>query len=131
MENIFICTISNETEVEESPEDTGMDNGAHAANLRRLGKACAQDRLRNAGQVEIEENPRVHEEGACKELAHVLPWNPPEHVRHLSSAPRCADPCHSMGRRSCMVSSGIAATVHCTAFAPSYKPQGMTVLKVG
>ncbi len=75
--------LSNETEVEESQEENGMDNGAHAADLRRRGKAHAQDRHRNAGQVEIEKNPRVHEEGACKELAHVLPWNPPEHARLL------------------------------------------------
>ncbi len=57
-----------------------MDNGAHAAGLRRLGKARAQERHRNTGQVEIEKNPRVHEEGACEELAHVLLWNPPEHI---------------------------------------------------
>ena len=62
-----------------------MDNGAHAADLRRLNKARAQERHRNAGQVEIEKNPRVHEESAGKELAHVLPWNPPEHVRLLHS----------------------------------------------
>lgn len=65
---------SNETEVEECQEENGMDNGAHAADLRRLGKARAQDRHRNAGEVEVEKNPRVYEEGACKELAHVLPW---------------------------------------------------------
>ena len=61
-----------------------MDNGAHAADLRRRGKARAQERHRNAGQVEIEKSPRAHEEGACEELAHVLPWNPPKHVRLLS-----------------------------------------------
>jgi len=61
-----------------------MDNGAQAADLRRLGKVRAQDRHRNVGQPEVEENPRVHEEGTCKELAHVLPWNPSEHIRLLS-----------------------------------------------
>ena len=75
--------LSNETEVEESQEENDMDNGARAADLRRRGKARAQDRHRNAGQVEIEENPGAHEEGACKELAHVLPRNPPEHARML------------------------------------------------
>jgi hypothetical protein len=54
--------------------------GAHAADLRRLGKARAQNRHRNAGQVKVEKNSRVHEKGACKELAHVLPWNPSEHA---------------------------------------------------
>jgi hypothetical protein len=47
-----------------------MHKGSHAADLRRLGQARAQDRHRNAGQVEVERNPCVHEEGACKELAH-------------------------------------------------------------
>ena len=54
--------LSNETEVEESQEENDMDNGAHAADLRRRGKARAQDRHRNAGQVEIEENPGAHEQ---------------------------------------------------------------------
>ena len=58
-----------------------MNNGAHAADLRCLKEAGTQDRHRNAGQVEIEKNPRVHEESACKEVANVLPWNPPEHIR--------------------------------------------------
>jgi hypothetical protein len=43
-----------------------MDNGAHAADLRRLNEARAQKRHRNAGQAEIEKNPRVDEEAACK-----------------------------------------------------------------
>src|SRR4029450_9493201 len=73
--------LSNETEIEENQEEDGMNNGAHAPALRRLNEARTQDRHGNASQVEIEKNPRVHEEGACKELANVLPWNPPEHVR--------------------------------------------------
>ena len=76
--------LSNETEVEKSQEENGMDNGAHTADLRGLGKARAQDRHRNADQVEVEKNPRAHEEAACKEFAHLLPWDPPEHVRLLS-----------------------------------------------
>ena len=36
------------------------------------GKARAQDRHRNPGRVEIEENPGARREGACEELAHVL-----------------------------------------------------------
>ena len=79
--------LSNETEVEENQEKNGMDNRAEAADLRRLDKARAQERHRNACQPEIKENPRVHEEGTRKELAHVLPRNLPEHVRLLSWAP--------------------------------------------
>jgi hypothetical protein len=43
-----------------------MDNGADAADLRRLEKTRPQERHEHAGQVQIEENPRVHEEGAFK-----------------------------------------------------------------
>jgi hypothetical protein len=52
-----------------------MDNGAHPADLRRLDKAGVEDGHGNPVMVEIEQNPRVHKKGACKELAHVLPWN--------------------------------------------------------
>ncbi len=62
-----------------------MNDRAHAADLRRLNKARAQEWHRNAGQVQVKKNPSVHEEGACKKLAHVLPWNPPEPVRHSTS----------------------------------------------
>jgi hypothetical protein len=60
--------LSNESEVEENQEEDGMNNGAYAADLRCLSKARAQYRYRNAGEVEIEKNPRVHKERACKEL---------------------------------------------------------------
>ena len=56
-----------------------MDHGPRAADLGRLGQARAEDRNRNPVQVEIEKNPRAHEEGACKKLAHVLPWNSAGH----------------------------------------------------
>ena len=71
---------SNETEVEENQKEDGMDKGAHATDLRRQGHARAQERHRNASQVKIEKNPRVHKEGACKKLADVLPRNSPEQV---------------------------------------------------
>jgi hypothetical protein len=41
---------------------------ACAANLRRLGKACAEDRHQNPVEVEIEKNSRVHQERSGKEL---------------------------------------------------------------
>jgi hypothetical protein len=75
--------LSNETEVEENQEEDGMDNGSHAADARRLDKTRAEDRHRNPVEVQIEKNSGVHKEGACKELAHVLPWNPSKHVRLL------------------------------------------------
>ena len=75
--------LSNETEVKESQEEDGMDNGAHAADLRRLNETRAQERQRNAGQVEIEKNPRVYEEGACKKLAYLSPWNSAENFDSL------------------------------------------------
>jgi hypothetical protein len=80
--------LSNEAEVKEDQEEYGMDNGADAADLRRLDKARAQERHGYPRQVEIKKNPRVHEEGACKELADVLPRNPPEDARH-SAFPSC------------------------------------------
>ena len=43
-----------------------MDYGSQAAELGRLDKARAQQRHRNAREVEIEENTGVHEEGARK-----------------------------------------------------------------
>jgi hypothetical protein len=60
-----------------------MNDRAHAADARRLDKTRAEDRHRNPVEVQIEKNSGVHKEGACKELAHVLPWNSPEHVRLL------------------------------------------------
>jgi hypothetical protein len=76
--------LSNETEVEECHKENGIDNGAHAADFRRLDEARPQERHRNTGQVEIEKYPCAYEEGACKELAHVLPRNLLEHVQLLS-----------------------------------------------
>jgi hypothetical protein len=38
-----------------------MDNGAHAADVRGLGKVVPH-RHRNENHVEIKENPRIHEE---------------------------------------------------------------------
>jgi hypothetical protein len=60
--------LSNETEIEESQEENGMDNGAQATDLRRLDKARAQERHRNAGQVEIERVPALTKkalQGTC------------------------------------------------------------------
>ena len=45
--------LSNEAEVEEGQKENRMDDGAHAADLGRLGKVRAQERHRNASQVEI------------------------------------------------------------------------------
>ena len=73
--------LSKETEIEENQEEDGMNNGAHAADLRCLNEARTQDRHRNSSQVEIEKNPRIHKESACEKLANALPWNPPEHIR--------------------------------------------------
>src|SRR5215510_3135110 len=67
-----------------------MDHGADAADLRRLGEARAQERHLRAGQVEIEEHPRVDKEGAGKELAHVWPRNLLEHGRLPRGGPRAA-----------------------------------------
>jgi hypothetical protein len=75
--------LSNETEVEENQEEDGMDNGSHAADARRLDKTRAEDRHRNPVEVQIEKNSGVHKEGARKDLAYVLPWNPSKHVRLL------------------------------------------------
>jgi hypothetical protein len=72
-----------------------MNNGAHAAELRRLGEARTQERHGNVGQVEIEKNPRTHEEGACKKLAHVLPWNPSEHFEILDASDRLDSSAHT------------------------------------
>jgi hypothetical protein len=75
--------LSNETEIEESQEEDGMNNGAHAADTRRLDKTRAKDRDRNPVEVQIEKNAGVHKEGARKELAYVLPRNPSNHIRLL------------------------------------------------
>jgi hypothetical protein len=40
-------SLSNEVEVEEGQEGSGLDDGAHAADLRRLDKIRAQERHRN------------------------------------------------------------------------------------
>ena len=55
-------------------------------------------------KIGTETRARVHEEGTCKGLAHVLPWNPPEHVRapvlnptqsgNNRPAEAKSDPCH-------------------------------------
>jgi hypothetical protein len=55
-------------------ERTPLTSGVSMKPVPKIG-------TENASQVEIEKNPRFHEEGACKELANVLPWSPPEHVR--------------------------------------------------
>src|SRR5262249_23426353 len=68
--------LSDEPKIEARQEQNEVDDGTQAADLRRLGKARAQDRHRHAGQPEIEKDPRVHEEGPGKELTNVLPWNP-------------------------------------------------------
>jgi hypothetical protein len=75
--------LSKETEVEKSQEEDGMDNGSYAADDRRLDKTGVEDRHRNPVEVQIEKNSGVHKEGACKELAYVLPRNLSNHVRLL------------------------------------------------
>src|SRR6266508_992441 len=60
--------LSNETEVEESQEDNGMDIGAQAADRGRLDDARAQDRHRNAGQVEIERSPEFTKKAPARNL---------------------------------------------------------------
>jgi hypothetical protein len=80
---VSIFPLSNKTEIEESQEEDGMNNGAHAADARRLDKTRAKDRDRNSVEVQIEKNSGVHKEGARKELAYVLPRNPSNHIRLL------------------------------------------------
>jgi hypothetical protein len=41
-------------------------------------KPVPQSGTETRAKAEIEKNPRVHEEAACKKLAHLLQWNPPE-----------------------------------------------------
>jgi hypothetical protein len=79
-----IFPLSNETEVEKSQEQNGIDDGTESGEFRRLDEAGAKDRHRNAIQPQVEENARCLEEGASEELAYVLPWNPAEHARLLS-----------------------------------------------
>ena len=82
--------LSNEPEVEKNQEENEMDDGARTADFRRKDKARAQERYRNASEVQIEKNSRVHEEGTRKKLAYILPWNPCERVRFPSSQLACA-----------------------------------------
>jgi hypothetical protein len=85
-----IFPLSNETEVEKSQEQNGIDDGTESGEFRRLDEAGAKDRHRNAIQPQVEENARCLEEGASEELAYVLPWNPAEQcstpVSNLSGA---------------------------------------------
>jgi len=48
-----------------------MDDGADAADLRCFDKTCPQQRYRNIGEVEIEQNARRHEERARQKFAKV------------------------------------------------------------
>src|SRR6516164_7512223 len=50
----------------------------------------------SAGLGRGRKESRVYEESACKELADVLLWCPPEHIRLLSLRPRRADGCHAV-----------------------------------
>jgi hypothetical protein len=81
--------LSNEPEVEKNQEENEMDNGANAADFRRKDKARAQERYRNASEVQIEKNPSIHKESTREKLAYVLPWSSGERVR-LPSSQACA-----------------------------------------
>ena len=48
--------LSNKTKIEARQEEDEMDDGAATADLRRLDKTCAQQRHRNIGEIEIEQN---------------------------------------------------------------------------
>src|SRR4030095_3560182 len=72
--------LANEPEIKARHAENERDNEARAADLRRLHNARTQWRCRHAGHVEIKQNPRAHEKGACQKLAHLLPWNSPKHV---------------------------------------------------
>jgi hypothetical protein len=50
-----------------------VDGGALTAELRRLHDVCTEDRDRNIGKIEVEQDSGVHEKGACQELSD---WRP-------------------------------------------------------
>lgn len=48
-----------------------MDDGAAAADLRGFDKTCSEQRHRNRGEIEIEQNAGRHEERAGQKFAKV------------------------------------------------------------
>src|SRR5262245_53285507 len=69
--------LPDEAKIETDQEEDQMDDGAATADLRCLDKTCPQQRHRNIGEIEIEQDTRRHEECACQKFAKV-PVSPGE-----------------------------------------------------
>ena len=50
--------FSDEAKIETEQEEDEMDDGAATADLRCFDKTCPQQRHRNIGEIEIEQNAR-------------------------------------------------------------------------
>ena len=50
--------LADEAKIETEQEEDEMDDGAATADLRCSDKTCPQQRHRNIGEIEIEQNAR-------------------------------------------------------------------------
>ena len=69
----------DEAEVERDQEESEMRDRAQAVDLGRYHEIRAEDRDRRVDEVEVKQDPRIHEERAGQKLADLYPIDP--HVR--------------------------------------------------
>ena len=56
MVSVSSLCLPGEAKIETQQEEDEMDDGAATANLRCFDKTCTQQRHRNIGEIEIEQN---------------------------------------------------------------------------
>jgi hypothetical protein len=58
MASVSSLWLPNEAKIETAREEDEMDDGAATADLRCFDKTCPEQRHRNIGEIEIEQNAR-------------------------------------------------------------------------
>jgi hypothetical protein len=71
--------LPDEAEIEGDQEEGEMRDRAQAVDLGRYHEIRAEDRDRRVDEVEVKQDPRIHEECAGQKLADLFPIDP--HVR--------------------------------------------------